>query len=132
MKVIFNTISFKSENINLHREKEIYDENNKLIRLIKYDEFGRDTDSFEYNANREIIGYQHKEYTDNGCIETYKNQFQQYRRITKTELKDSNTHYIEEFISVTSPEKNYINEFVRDIAGKLIKVINNGKVVNLK
>ena len=54
------------------------------------------------------------------------------REAIKTIAKDSFTHHIEIFTSKTSPESNYINEFVRDMKGKLVKVINNGKVLIIK
>ena len=49
-----------------------------------------------------------------------------------TVVKDSFTHMIETYTSKTSPECNYVNEFVRDITGKLVKIINNGKMINLR
>ena len=38
----------------------------------------------------------------------------------------------DDFKSKTSPNKNYINEFVYDLKNNLVKIINNGKETLLK
>lgn len=136
MKVNFDFVSFGNRSIrfpdNTHSIMETYDDTNHLIRRIKYDKQCRDVDSQEFNKEKKVISHLHKEYTADGCVETYKSKSQEYVRVIKTIAKDSFTHHIEIFTSKTSPESNYINEFVRDMKGKLVKVINNGKVLIIK
>ena len=62
----------------------------------------------------------------------HKNEYQEYKRIIKNEKRGSFVHHIEEFISKTSPKNNYVNEFIRDFTGKLVKIINNGKIIYSK
>lgn len=136
MKIIFNSVSFGNRSIryhdNTHNIKETFDDSHNLIRIIKYDKQCRDVDCQEFNKEKKVIGHLHKEYTPDGCIETYKSKNQEYIRINRTLKEDSFTHYIEIFTSKTSPESNYVNEFIRDKFGKLVKIINNGKIINLK
>ena len=136
MRVNFDSVSFGCKNIcyhdKTHNIKETFDDQNNLIRITKYDKQCRDVDTKEFNQKKEVITHQHKEYTSNGCIETYKSKTQEYVREIKTVVKDSFTHMIETYTSKTSPECNYVNEFVRDITGKLVKIINNGKMINLR
>ena len=136
MKVNFSPVSFGNRDIRYydtnHNILETFDDRQNLIRRIKYDKLCRDVDSVEFNEKKEVIGHLHKEYTPDGCIETYKSKTQEYVREIKTFVKDSFTHHIEKFASKTSPQNNYINEFVRDATGKLVKVINNGKVLIIK
>ena len=136
MKINLNCISFGNENIDYHDKrnnvKGTFDDKHHLIRLTKYDIQNRDTDTFEYNENKQVIGHQHKKYTPDGLIETYKNQHQEYKRIIKNEKRGSFVYHIEEFISQTSPKNNYVNEFIRDFTGKLVKIINNGKIIYSK
>ncbi len=135
MKINFSSVSFGNKNINSSEETqkiaETFDDKHNLVRLTKYDKQGRDVDTFEYNEKKEITSHQHKKYTQNGLIETYKSKNQEYTRIIKKETRGSYIYHIEEFISKTSPQSNYINEFVRDLAGKLVKIINNGKVIQI-
>ena len=136
MKINFSFFSFGNKNIHSidgnYNVKETFDDNHNLIRLTRYDEKGRDIDTFEYNDKKEITAHQHKKYTSYGLIETYKNEHQEYRRIIKNEKRGSFVHHIEEFISKTSPKNNYVNEFIRDLTGKLVKIINNGKIIYSK
>ena len=52
MKIAFNSINFeqKSNLLNENKNKTIhyFDENNKLVRTIETDRFGRDTDSKQF------------------------------------------------------------------------------------
>lgn len=133
MKVGLNTVSFGVKKIKYHNDThnimEIFDVNNRLKSRTEYDKLCRDLDSKEFDENRKIVAHLHKEYTSDGCTETFKSESQEYTRETKTFIKDKFTHYVEKFTSKTSPKSSYINEFVRDAAGKLIKVICNGKVI---
>ena len=137
MKVNFDSVSFGCKNVcyhnSTHNIKEVFDDDGrKLLRRIKYDKQCRDVDCVEFNSDKKVISHLHKEYTPDGCIETYKSRTQEYIRVIKTFVKDSYTHYVEKFTSKTSPEKSYVNEFIRDIKGNLVKIINNGKIINLK
>ena len=136
MKIDSDFLSFGNKNIHCfdknHNVKETFDDNHNLIRVTRYDEKGRDIDTFEYNDKKEITAHQHKEYTSYGLIETYKSEHQEYRRIIKNEKRGSFVYHIEEFISQTSPKNNYVNEFIRDLTGKLVKIINNGKIIYSK
>lgn len=137
MNVNFDSVSFGCKNICYHDKtyniKEVFDDDGRnLIRRIKYDKQCRDVDCEEFDRDKKVISHMHKEYTPDGCIETYKSTTQEYIREIKTVVKDSFTHHIEKFTSNTSPESNYVNEFIRDITGKLVKIINNGRIINLK
>lgn len=135
MKICLNSVSFGNRDISFHDKThnilETYDDNEHLIRRTKYDKQFRDVDCQVFDKERKVIGHLHKEYTPDGCIETYKSKTQEYVRVIRTLTDDTFTRHIEIFTSKTSPESNYVNEFVRDLKGKLIKIINNGKVINL-
>lgn len=136
MKINFDSVSFGDKNIYYHDKthniKETLDDRNNLIRITKYDKLGRDVDCVELNEKKEIIGHLHKEYSHDGLIETYKNKTQEYVRELRTVIENNFTRCIEIFKSKTSPQNNYVNEYIRDISGRLVKIINNGKVINLK
>ena len=75
----------------------------------------------------------HKFYKGDNFVEMYKDNSQQYTRKVNYKIINGLQHRTEEYISKTSPDSNYIQEFVKDVSGKLIKVISNGKVIlNLK
>lgn len=135
MKICFNPVSFGNSDIRYHDKThnimETFDDRNNLVKRIKYDKLCREIDCVEFNEKKQIISHQHKEYTPDGCVETYKSKTQEYIRVIKTVVRDSFTHNIEQFTSKTSPGSNYINEFIRDLKGNLVKIINNGKVINL-
>ncbi len=54
MKINFSFFSFGNKNIHSidgnYNVKETFDDNHNLIRLTRYDEKGRDIDTFEYNG----------------------------------------------------------------------------------
>ena len=103
MKVNFNPVSFGNKDIRYHDTShnilETFDNRQNLVRIVKYDKFCRDVDCKEFNENKEVIGHLHKEYTSDGCIETYKSKTQEYVREIKTVIKDSFIHHIEKFTS---------------------------------
>lgn len=136
MKINLDSATFGNRNIRYHDKThnimETYDERNNLIKRVKYDKQCKDVDCIEFDDKKQIISHQHKKYTNNGCIETYKSKSQEYIREIKIIVKDSFTHHFETYTSKTSPQNNYVNEFIRDIEGKLVKMINNGKVIDLK
>lgn len=109
---------------------EYYNDNNILYRKIEYDEFKRDIDTKEFNPYGVIISHQHKKYYKSACeegyIETFKNKYQQYIRKSCTKIVNGLKHSIDDFKSITSSHKSYVNDFVYDKTGKLIKIIQNG------
>ena len=125
------------QKVNIYRKgentiKEVFDDKNRLSRLIEYDKFDRDIEAKSFDTYGNIIERMSKTYTDNGMIEHFKNAFQEYTRKTYTIIENGIKHRVEEFKSKTSPNCNYINEFIYDISGKLIKLISNGKITDLK
>ena len=133
MKILFNTITFKSRSKIFYNGEnkitEYYNDNNTLIKTFEIDKNERFVDAKEYGKTGEIISHMHKKYENEKITETYKDQSQEYKRIIKFAKKDEFTHITEEYISKTSPKSNYIHEFIRDSANKLVRMICNGKVV---
>lgn len=124
------------QKVNIYRKgentiKEVFDDENRLSRLIEYDKFDRDIEAKSFDTYGNIIERMSKTYTDNGMIEHFKNAFQEYTRKTYTIIENGIKHRVEEFNSKTSLNCNYINEFIYDISGKLIKLISNGKITDL-
>ena len=125
------------QKVNIYRKgentiKEVFDDKNRLSRLIEYDKFDRDIEAKSFDSSGNIIEHMSKTYTENGMIEHFKNAFQEYTRKTYTIIENGIKHRVEEFKSKTNPNCNYINEFIYDISGKLIKLISNGKITDLK
>ena len=136
MKVLFNTISFKSWSKTFYNGEnkitEYYDDNNLLIKTLETDKFSRDVDTKEFGKDGEITFHLHKKYEGNNkIIETCKDRFREYTRTTSFIKKGDYTHRIEEYVSKLSPDSNYIHEFIRDKADRLVKIISNGKVIDL-
>lgn len=123
------TQTYKNKNNTI---TEYYNDNNILFRKVEYDEFKRDIDSKEFNPFGIITSHLHKEYyktaCEEGCIETFKDKYQQYIRKSCSKIEDGFKHKIDDFKSLTSPDKSYVNDFVHDKTGKLVKVISNGKI----
>lgn len=135
MKILFNTITFKSYTKTYYKGDNIiteyFDDNNHLTKIMEIDKFKRDVDTKEFGQRGETTFHLHKEYDGNKIIETCKDRIQEYTRIINTFKKGEYTHRTEEYISKYSPEKNYIHEFIRDSANRLIRVICNGKIIDL-
>ena len=135
MKILFNNTAFQQEcRIIKNGENTVYqyfDDKKILLKTLEIDKFERDVDTIEYELNGEIKSHLHKDYTQHGLIETFKDHFQEYKRTIETVQKGDYTHRIETYISKTSPNKNYVNEFVKDTAGKLLRIINNGKIIEI-
>ena len=136
MKVdFFNTVNFgdKSKFFQSGKNKveEIYSDDDVLLKRLTNDEFGRDIDAAVFDLHGNIIEHQHKDYfqteTEQGFVETFKNKYQEYTRKAYTKIEDGLKHHIDDFKSKTG--NSYINDFVYDLSGKLIKVISNGKSV---
>ena len=135
MKVQFNSIMFKSKtktfNNGDNKITEYYNDNNVLTKTLETDKFERFVDAKEYSETGDIISHMHKIYENEKETEIYKDNFQEYTRIIRYVKKGEFTHRIEEYISKTSPESNYVHEFIRDCTNKLVKMICNGTVIDL-
>lgn len=136
MKVQFNPISFKSWTKTFYNGEnkitEYYDDNNLLIKTLETDKFSRDVDTKEFNEKGDVVFHLHKKYEKDGkIIETCKDRFQEYTRTVSFDKKGEFTHRIEEYVSKLTPENNYVHEFIKDSTNKLVKIICNGKVIDL-
>ena len=124
------TKKFQSEGNHI---EEIYTDNNILQKRLIKDEFNRYIDAKTFDLSGNIIEHQHYDYfeTENekGYIETYKNESQEYTRKAYTKYEGKFKHIIDEFKSKSG--KNYINDYIYDLTGKLIKIICNGTVSKL-
>ena len=131
MKITYNFIKFSgSENsykIGHHKITEYFDDSRVLTKTIEHDEFDRIVDTKWFNQQGEITEQLHKDYyelpNEKGFIEHYKSKTQEYTRKACTKFIDGAKHTIDEFISKTSPERSYINEFIYDLQNKLKDVI---------
>lgn len=136
MKIFFNSIQFKQGCTIVQKGEnkvfEYFDENERLIKTYEQDKFERDIDTKTFDKEGNITSHLHKDYTENGFIETFKNKYQEYTRIFTLEKKGEYIHRIEKFMSKTSPDKNYITEFIKDTSNNLLRIITNGKVIELK
>jgi len=138
MKVSFNTIIFcESQKTYKHGDNtitEFFDDENTLIRRDETDSFGRNTDSKRFDKNGNITESIHKDYfkteSEEGFIETFKSKYQEYTRKAYTRTENGIKHTIDDFHSKSG--KNYYNDFIHDLNGKLIRIISNGKVTELK
>ena len=135
MRIEFNAINFlgtiKSYNFGENRITQYFDDDNYLTKIIEVDKFERDVDTKEFDRERNVTFHLHKDYTDSGYVETFKDKCQEYTRRVYTVVKGSMTHRIEEYVSKSSPQKNYVSEFIRDSSNKLVRIITNGKVINI-
>ena len=95
--------------------KELDAQTDKFLKVETFDNCG----------NR--VAIQEYTYLPNKMIEHYKNKSQEYTRTITKEIKDSLYHITEVFESKTKPAKNYINETIRNLEGKIVKMFANGK-----
>ncbi len=138
MKIFFSTLSFgertNTYKIGKNTVTEVFDDKNALIKRIEYDEFNRDVDSKWFGSTGKLSEHLHKEYykkaDEEGVVETFKNKTQEYVRKSYTRFENGLKHVFDDFQSKTG--KNYINDFVYDKLGNLVKIINNGKVIYTK
>ena len=138
MKIDFtNTISFgiktKIFQSGKNHIEETYSDDNILQKRLIKDEFDRYVDSKTFDSHGNITEHQHYDYfkTENeqGFIETFRNKYQEYVRKAYIKIEDGLKHSIDDFQSKTG--KSYLNDFVYDMSGKLVKIINNGKVCKI-
>lgn len=133
MKISFKNIDFlgkqHSYKIGKNTVVEHSDDNDVLIKRIEYDEFSRDVDSKTFDKRGNVLEHLHKDYyeseNEEGIIETFKSSTQEYKRKSYTKIENGFKHFIDDFQSKSG--KNYINDFVHDLSGNLIKIINNKK-----
>ncbi len=109
---------------------ESFNDNIRLKRLV-YDSKDRIVDSVCFDNLGKKISHKHKEYIENGCIESYKDLKQEYVRRTQMVIEPPFKRFLEHFTSITSPDKSYVAEFIRTLENKLVKVIVNGKIINV-
>ena len=138
MKILCSTVCF-GEKTNIYKigsntVTEVFDNCNNIIKRIEYDEFNRDVDSKWFNSAGKLQEHLHKDYykkeNEEGCIETFKNLYQEYTRKSYTKIENGFKHVVDDFRSKTG--KSYINDFVHDMCGNLIKIINNGQEIYSK
>lgn len=80
-----------------------------------------------FNQNGDLLEIQEFSYFPNKTVEHYKNKYQEYTRTISEEIKNGFKHITENFISKTSPKSNYTNETIKELSGKLVQIIANGK-----
>ncbi|MBD5401997.1 hypothetical protein HDR58_04235 [bacterium] len=138
MKVLFKP-NFTNQQIKFCATKISYDGDNKIVETFNnnnqltsrsiYDKLERHihTDWFDKSGTKN--GFMNIEYTQDGYIETCKTPTQEYTRTIKKFIKDSYIHQTEEYLSKTSPKSNYLNESIKNLSGKLVELISNGKTI---
>jgi len=106
---------------------------NVLLNRLEEDEFGRFFDLKKYDSEGNVILHQHKNYysrkDDSGNIETFVTSDEKYIRQFHTVKIGNNNHFIDDFTNVLNPENSYINEYIRNSYGRLIRIISNGREV---
>ena len=70
------------------------------------------------------------EYLPNKTIEPVSG-IQNYKRTITKEIKDSLIHITEEYLSTSAPSQNYLYKIIKNLEGKIISWISNGKKNNL-
>lgn len=137
MKIYFNSLSFgetiKTYSIGSNVVKEYYD-GNKITSREENDVWGRLVDVKRFDNDGNVVEVLHKDYfkTENkeGFIEFFKNKTQEYIRKAYIKIENGLKHSIDDFSSKSG--KIYFNDFIYDMSGKLLRVISNGKVIELK
>lgn len=117
--------TFEKDNYLHIREYDDFD------NLISYKKKEIQKDRFilseQYDNSGKITERQHFQYLKNKIIETVSGTIN-YKRIITKETKESLIYHTEEYISENS-SKNYINQIVRNMEGKIISWTNNGKKI---
>ena len=135
MKIIQNLINFNgnavSYKVGKHKIVDYFD-NKIMTKKMEYDEFDRIIDTKWFDIEGNVVEHLHKDYYENsgetGFIEHFKNKTQEYIRKSYTKFESNLKHNVDEFQSISSPSKSYINEFIYDMQNQLIQIINNGKI----
>lgn len=128
-----NFVTFKDYNKTYYNGEnkvvESYNDNNKLTNRVTYDKFDRVVLANWFDEWGNDNGFMQKEYVTDGFIETCKTPTQEYKRICRNFIKDGFQYYTEKYLSKNRPENNYYNESIRNMFGKLVKMISNGKII---
>lgn len=110
---------------------ETFDDDMRLLQKIEYDKFDRDIDVKRWDEFGQISEHMHKEYFEKentkGHIETYKNKFQEYIRKAYVRIDSDFRHSIDDFTSLSNPEKSYINDAIYDLNGEFIDIVTISK-----
>lgn len=131
---IYNIPTFKGntkiyQDGNLKIKDSFYD-NNILESHTVFDEFDHVLINKRFDRDGLITSSANFEYyetnTENGLIETFKDKGQEYIRKAYTKIENGLKHFVDDFTSISAPQKSYKNEFVSDLEGNLLKLINNG------
>mgnify|MGYP004498674139 FL=1 len=105
-----------------------YSDNNVLLVNKEWD---TQTDKFlkvqHFDPKGNLIDTQEYTYLPNKTVEYYKNKSQEYTRTITDEMKEGLLCIKEVFCSVTNPRCNYIRESIKDSAGKIINIYQDGK-----
>lgn len=106
-------------------------QNDKKVKRLVYDEQDRIVDSVNFDKFGKKLSHQHKTFTKTGCIESFKDFNQEYVRETELIIEPPLKRFLEKFTSISSPDKSYIAEFIRTMENRLVKIIINGKIINV-
>lgn len=132
VSIIFREVQ-KKYSIGENTVKYVYDDDNILVRREEDDVSGRNTDTKWYDKEGNVKEVMHKDYfkttDEEGFVETFKSKTQEYTRKAYTKFENGFKHVIDDFNSKTG--ESYYNDFIHDLSGKLLKIINNGKVIEL-
>ena len=137
MKILFNS---KILNFGEHSEPYRYkyggntidvylDAGGHLMQTHETDQFGKYSEKIEFDEQNNIIEYHRYDYANKDkseYTEYYKGRNIEYTRKAYIKKIKGLIHHIEEYTSKTNPSANYINEYIRDASGKLLKAIHNG------
>ena len=137
MNILINKIAFlasqKTYQFNGCTVREYFDDNNKLVRREKEDSFYRNIGTEWFDEDGNIKETMHKSYfktkTEDGFIESYKSNAQEYTRRAYTKIENGFKHTIDDFKSKSG--KSYYNEFIYDLKGQLLRIISNGKTITI-
>lgn len=117
-----------------HSFEDVFDDNDVLIKRSELDEKNRLVETVWFDEKGNMKELLHKDYyvknNEKGYIETYASTHQEYIRKVYEKTEDGFRHVVDDFKSKTG--KSYINDFVHDLSGKLVKIISNGKVTMIK
>ena len=114
-------------------QKELFfrdDKNRNICRSIEYDtSIGKilKVENFDINAGR--LDIQEFEYSAGKVVEKFNSKTIQYIRTITNNIQDSIQYFMEKYESTTAPSNNYINEITRDLNGKMLTFLCNGKKV---
>lgn len=114
--------------------EDIFDDNDVLIKRYELDDKNRLVETVLFDELGNVEEFLHKDYfekeNEKGFIETYVGPHQEYIRKSYEKTENGFRHVIDDFKSKTG--KSYINDFVHDMSGKLVKIISNGKITMVK